>query len=188
MVKTIPLVVDGKQFPSLKAAADSYGVTTNDISRRLRWGWTPEQAVGLEPHRRRANRGVAIEWNGKQYPSIRALAVAVGEAEGTFAKRLREGWTVHEAVTGKRKRPPTHANAIEFRGAKFDSLTSLADHHNVKRLVFSKRIARGWSMEQALGLAAETRSKTPETDRFSRVIALLCGRRRIPVRVALRPA
>lgn len=152
MVKRIAIVVRGREFPTLKAAAAFYGLTLNDVSRRLRWGWTPEQAVGLDPHHRRATRGVAIEWKGKRYPSIRALADAIGESESTVAKRLREGWTVDEAASGHRKRPTTKGTKIEFRGEKFESWTSLAEHHNIGRLVFAKRVKRGWSIEQALSL------------------------------------
>jgi hypothetical protein len=93
---------------------------------------------------------------GKNYPHLKALADAVGIDSKTFRARLARGYSLEDAVTGNMKpRVSGAANTIEFEGTTYPSKGSLAKAHGTTWSIASRRLLRGWTMRQALGLDPE---------------------------------
>jgi|TARA_R110000824_G_scaffold54248_9_gene149735 hypothetical protein len=98
-----PITVDGIEYESMSAACRHYGLTEgfwfDKVSRRIRDGWTIEQAFNLEPPppREAANNEITVCY-GKTYNSHTDLAEAYGLSQTTVSQRIREGMTPEQAV------------------------------------------------------------------------------------------
>lgn len=92
------LVTSAGKFASIRDAANYFGIEEGTIYRRISLGWTPDQAVGLEPHTRKPRQTKEVACAGKTYPNSWALAQAYSKMEKLVAKRIRQGWTPEQAV------------------------------------------------------------------------------------------
>jgi len=145
------LVVKGKAYESLLDAAAYYKVNPTTLARRLRHGWTNEQAVGLEEKPQRIGSAKEVVYKGITYPNLKHLAEAFGKNVEMLRRKLRDGQTLDEALTKRvEKRIRVDAKSIEFNGNFYPSIKMLVDKYQVKSSVFKKRIKRGWTIEQAL--------------------------------------
>lgn len=78
-----PVVVDGKEFASLRHVADHYGRRLAELKGHLSLGWTLEQAVGLNRPPPRAERYAFSLPKGL---TLKALAFALGVHSSTVRK------------------------------------------------------------------------------------------------------
>lgn len=146
----------GVKYHSVLELAQQYGLHQSTVARRLRDGWSPEEAVGIQPKPKRKGHGTSVTYMGKNYPHLKALADAVGIDSKTFRARLARGYSLEDAVTGNMKpRVSGAANTIEFEGTTYPSKGSLAKAHGTTWSIASRRLLRGWTMRQALGLDPE---------------------------------
>ena len=95
------VTIDGRVFENITVAAAAYGVPVRRVRRRLRNGWTAEQAVGLHPKPRIPQGGTPVEIHGVRYPSITSAVRAFG-IEGARNKIYQRiytlGWNPVEAI------------------------------------------------------------------------------------------
>ena len=71
--------------------------------------------------------------------------------------RRKHGWSLEEALTGKKKPDPV----IDHLGNEYKSKTEMCKAYGVRLDVYCQRRKRGWSLEEALtgkkkGLTAGT--------------------------------
>lgn len=146
--------VRGKSFASIKGAAEYFGASVSNVGRRLRTGWTVEEALGLAPHRiRRPLQMVRIETSQGVFPSIQEAAKHFGVEAGTIQYRLSEGWTADQAVgIAYRKRKPKITVAVVCAGKSYPNRWELARAFDKKPQLVAKRLDSGWTPEQAVGL------------------------------------
>jgi hypothetical protein len=145
------LVVKGKTYESLLDAAAHFKVNPTTLARRLRYGWTNEQAVGLEDKPQRVGSAKKVVYKEITYLNLKHLAEAFGKNAEMLRRKLRDGQTLDEALSERlEKRISANAKSVEFSGKSYPSIQSLVDAHHVKATVFNRRIKRGWTMEQAL--------------------------------------
>jgi hypothetical protein len=143
---------EGFIFPSLLELASHYGVHPSTVARRIREGWTTEQAVGLSPKPGRIRSGVAVTFQGKKYSSLAGLAREFGIAENNLRARLQRGLAIDQAIAGVVRKPKGNAAPVEFDGITFESKSALANAFGVTWAQAGKRLCRGWTMRQALGI------------------------------------
>ena len=97
-----PFEVGTYSFSSLEVATRFFGLYEHAISTRLRAGWSPGQAAGLElPSDNRSGKhphSRAFTLEGVDYPSISKIAEVYGIPHQTIGKRLRRGLSIEEAV------------------------------------------------------------------------------------------
>ena len=150
------LVCQGVTYPSVKELADRYQVHPSTVGRRLRDGWSPEQAVGLVERQKPEALGVSVTYKGKQYRNLKLLADELGLDAKTFRARLARGYSLEDAASGQmRPRVSAMAAEIEFEGVTYRSQDALAKAHATKWSIVYKRLKRGWTMRQALGVDPE---------------------------------
>lgn len=153
MGESTRLIVEDKTFESLLDAAAHYKVHPTTLARRLRYGWTNEQAVGLEAKPKRIGSAKEVVYKGITYPNLKHLAEAFGKNAEMLRRKLRDGQTLDEALAERlEKRISANAKAIEFNGKSYPTIQALVDVYQVKATVFNRRIKRGWTKEQALGV------------------------------------
>ncbi len=155
-MKTKTVICEGVSFNSIHELSEHYKVHQSTIARRLRDGWTPEQSVGVAPKPIRLGHGISVTYKSKTYPHIEALANELGIDGKTFRARLKRGYSIEDAATGTmRARVSAVAKSIIFEGKEYRSQTALANAYGEKWSNVTRRINRGWTMRQALGLDLE---------------------------------
>jgi DNA-directed RNA polymerase specialized sigma24 family protein len=157
--------VDGATiaFPSHAEAARAYGVPPHRLSRRLRAGWSIEQALGVLPPPPSRNT-VRFQHDGQEYvySSVGEAAKAHGLREGTVTRRLASGrWTLQQAL-GLEPAPSSPGDACtvrkDGRQKTYSSLRQAARAHGMEvNTVRHRLIQMKWTIEQALDLAPPPR-------------------------------
>ena len=145
-------VLDGHRFRTIKDLAAHVGLHPSTVGRRLRSGWSLEEAVGRKPPPKRRGHGIPVVWKGIEYPHLEALAAAIGVDGDTFRARLYRGYTIAQAVAGIEKpRRGGAAKPISYRGLEYPSRKALAAAYRTTGVLLQKRLKAGWTLAQALG-------------------------------------
>ena len=173
-------VVDDTRYETKADLARAFGIKPSQFYWRLDAGWSLGEALGLV--KKSHHQSQAIKIDGKQYSSHREAAAAFGIDEGVFNKRLSLGWSLEEAAgirPHKRKREG-NPQKIKFLGKGYDSKKELGKAFNLKPSVIMRRVQRGWSEREAVGLddpPPRNRSKNgEERDHSWRVIQTIDGK------------
>jgi len=168
-----PIVVEGVRYPSIADAARAYGLTGLKVSSRLRdFGWSIDQAFGLEPAPPRAGAPIEISLviagRTRNFPSIKAAADELQKDYGVVRSRLQScGWTVEQAFD--LEPPPIHDKSdgrhikFVFNGERFKyaSVKEAAMTHGLERSLVDARVNRlGWSFAQSLEIAPPPKQKS----------------------------
>ena len=150
MVAKTTLYCDGKSYSSIAELAQAFKLHPSSVGRRLRDGWTPEQAVGIQD-RRRLGHPNWVTFQGKKYRDLVELAKTYGIDPRNLRFRLSAGYSLKDAIEGNfRQRVSAVAKAITFEGKRFDSYQALGNAYGQKASNVLRRLQRGWSLEQAL--------------------------------------
>jgi len=150
--------VGGVRYKTLTAASEQLRVPLSSASRWLKKG-TPEQAFGLEPKpKRKSSRGHVVEFTheGKKdrYASLRAAADAHGVSESNLQRRLKDSWSIQEALElverpGAKQKKPVRIR-LDGEMVTYVSRGAAARSHGLSVQTFLIRIRRGWSTRRAL--------------------------------------
>jgi hypothetical protein len=94
------VVVKGKEYPTVAAAARAYGFDPVLATSRVQThGWSVEEAIELVPKKKWERDGTVITVGGVTYRSIREAAKAHGLPAHVVGSRVRNyGWTYEEAL------------------------------------------------------------------------------------------
>ena len=97
--------------------------------------------------------GKPITYNGQKFSSHKKLARSRGILYETFLYRLKNGWTLPEAI-GDEPTPYTSANAIpiEVDGVRYDSIAIAITALGLTSSTVYVRLSRNHSIEEAFGL------------------------------------
>ena len=148
-------------FETRRDACRHFKLNEKMVDSRLRNGWSLEEAFGLKdrqakPKKFRAisatDRTQSITFKGKLYPSKSKLASAYGIKPATLLYRLRNGWTIGQAV-GHENMPQNNprVNFYKINNEEF-STQELLKNYDVDISTFRARRKRGWNLEQCLGI------------------------------------
>lgn len=139
--------IDGKLFATQAAAADYYNIEPTKFNWRLRNGYTPEQAAGLEPWDGAGPKTIVVK--GARFRSIQAAAEEYGISPHTAAQRVRSGWTPEQAM-GLEEAPDYHSKPIEivFGDKSFVNQNAFCQAAGVSDALVLKRRNEGWSYQQ----------------------------------------
>lgn len=93
----------GNVFPTATSMAEEYGVSLVTLLKLLNKGKTPEEATYLLSQRT-SKRGEYVDHLGVKFSSRAKMLETYGVNSATFYKRIEHGWSLEEALTGKRKK------------------------------------------------------------------------------------
>ena len=156
MVKALPIEVGGRQFATLSGAAKHFGVSLQAAARRLRAGWTPAEAFGLDPPRlrRMTSRGVKLKTTVGTFRTLEDAERQFGVPAGTIQARLARGWAADQAVgIAPPPKRTKDGSRVQCAGEIFRTIVELAEHYGKPYLLVRKRLQLGWSAEQAVELS-----------------------------------
>ena len=94
------IIINGREFVSLESAARTYGMSRNTVDYRLSKGWTPEEAVGLEPRPSHAAKtpGIPVKVLDREFKNIKEAAKYYDRAYTHVIERLKHGCAIEEAL------------------------------------------------------------------------------------------
>ena len=116
---------------------------------RLRNGYSPsEAATGINI--RCGKEKPAVDHKGKEYTSILEMCKAYGVSYHKFNERLKKGYTLESALTGKNIIKNRSKEVKDFNGKKFESESAMCRHWHVNISTYKKRLKLGYSLKGAL--------------------------------------
>lgn len=152
----VSITVAGITFSSMREAAAHFKQHYGNVARRIKSGWSYEEALGLKPHKKKIpSRGIKLTTSAGTFLSIRAASDHFRIEEGTIRKRLAMDWTPDEAVgLAEHRKSPRQTKEITCAGKCYPNSWSLAQAFGKKEKLIAKRLLLGWTPEQAVELEA----------------------------------
>lgn len=149
------VTIDGKVFISRNAMARNFGLDEATVAQRInKYGWTIEQAIGLQPAPKREPHRNETIVGGRAFPSFRAACRAHNVSEVTVRKRIGLGWSTEAAfgiAPSEKKQNPNNI-VVSVDGQSFPSIARAASFFGLTGGAVRQRLAAGWSIEQAFGM------------------------------------
>jgi hypothetical protein len=150
--------VAGQTFATHKAAAASFGIDFRRYSLRInRYGWSPEQALGVEPPPNGPS-GISVAVtlkDGQRFKSLSAAETHFGITSGVASHRVSIGWSLEQAL-GIESKPRRRTGAVyrfSIAGRDFSSQREAAEYYGVDYKRYNARVKqKGWTPAQALGI------------------------------------
>jgi len=149
-------IINGMYFISFNAACRHFGVDTQIAhQRKNRYGWSIEQALGLEPAPKTEPRRNPFELVGHEYPNFKAACAAYGLEDGTVRSRIKNGWSKEQAfgIDPSPERAPQEGVKAIINGTEYLNAGEMAETFGINAATITRRLRAGWSPEQTVGLA-----------------------------------
>lgn len=134
----------GRDFASIKAMAEAWGLPADTVADRLRKGWPLGRALTTPFHGK--FRRVVDPESGYVYPSISECARATGLSIATIFTRRRTGRADLAGYAGRLNSTP----ARDHTGREFPSIAAMAAAWGIPRHTVYTRLLRDWSIERTL--------------------------------------
>jgi len=147
--------INGNRFDSFVAACAHHGLDDSAVRGRLKKGWSVRQAFGFDPAPARLGSNCKpITVANEYFSSLAAAAKRFGVQRHSAAKRISQGMTPEQAFGLSPSPQHTRAGkSIEVDGVHYQSLAAAARKFGVEPRLVSGRIRKGWTIDQAFGLA-----------------------------------
>lgn len=137
----------GNEFKSFLKMCQYYNKDFCTVKNRLDKGWSLEDA--LTKNKTTSRGTTTYDHLGNKFDSMLAMCRRYNINYKVVDKRLRDGWELEKALT-----TPTikaHKKSYDHLGNEFASITDMCNHYKtVTPTAFNERIAKGWTVEQAL--------------------------------------
>ncbi|MBS3799094.1 GIY-YIG nuclease family protein [Pseudoalteromonas sp. BDTF-M6] len=141
-----PTEVDGIVYPSFSEAARLCGLSPSTVRKRLKDGWTKNEAFGLEAKNNYLGP-IAFEFEGRSFSSLRQAAEYYGIDNSVAQQRKNNGWTVEQIL----KTPSKSSKiAVTVNNKSFKSISDAARYFGIRPKLVHSRISKGWSVQSAL--------------------------------------
>ena len=154
-----PVTVHGVEYVSLNSAMDNIGLKRSEYRRRLKNGFSPQEALELPEKFWR-------EIDGVKYKSKSEAFRAFNVSEGAFRHRVKKGMSIEEALSTpmntKKKAIP-----VCFRGKKYRSINQVSNAYLIMpALIFQRMRNSSETVQEALEYYIE-RNKKIENNEIS---------------------
>ena len=148
-----PIWFRGEEYPSQTALAKKFGVTRFNFEARINNGWTVEEALEVverkKPKPKHYKKVCAF---GREYYCLSEAARELGVNPKTAMRRIADGWSVEDALTGKRSDITKNWNIYEVEGKTYIGQEAIAEAYGLTVMAFRARLNRGHTLEKALGI------------------------------------
>jgi hypothetical protein len=119
-------------FSSLAEMATHFKVHPSTVGRRLRDGWSTEEAVGFKK-RKKLGHGNQVIVDGQSFKTIKEACQVHGLNPETIRARIRNGYSVQDAFSGKfKERYSGLAKTVSFEGTEYPSIEALGEKFLIK--------------------------------------------------------
>ena len=153
-----PLTYKGKTYKNFAEISRHLGVAYSTMKYRLCNGETNLDEVLKVTNGINKGRSKPVTVNGETFESMDKACSHYNIAYSVVRNRLRRGWDLERAFTSNANRKCSISiNDTDIGEVLvFDCLADACRHYNLNYVVVSKRLERGWTMEEALNLVDRT--------------------------------
>ena len=141
-----PITYAGKEYPSVSALAEAYGLTLKNCSARLARGRPLENKV--TSHSKEGAPRKPVEYKGKTYASMAELATAFSLNVKTCASRMKKGQPLEPKALPM---PPNHCKPTTYDGREYPSVKALADAYGLDVRLCRRRLQLGVPLDRCAG-------------------------------------
>ena len=142
---------DGKEYKSITALAKAYGCNYDIVRRRLKKGFSVEDAISKSKFANKREVEKFVGPDGKEFKSLRALTKAYEYNYDTVRRRLKKGISLEDALSKERiSRKPTDKKFIAPDGKEYGSIKALAKAYGCNYDTVQRRLKKGFSVEDAI--------------------------------------
>jgi hypothetical protein len=143
----------GKQYNSHKELSKLFNISYSVFQGRLNKGRSVEEALDLIKRKIIWARSRSIEINNKYFDTLTDACNYYGLKLPTVAGRLnRYGWSIEQAFEIDVAPKTVREIKIKINKQNFQRASDAARHYGIKPYVLTKRLRKGWSIEEALEL------------------------------------
>lgn len=150
---------DNKYFESIHAAALFYNYPSESVLRKsLSNGLSLDEALTISPKKSRLDADIYVDnkdkkakviiYKGKEYSSLKKLAIEYKVPYMTLHSRLRRGISLEDAMS--RDFISSRKKVIDFDGNIFPSESAMCRHYNISTSLYRQRLKIGWNLKDAL--------------------------------------
>lgn len=145
------VIVDhlGVKYSCLGEMLNKYGITLKAYKKRSYRGWSLERTL-TTPIKDTQVATECVDFNGKVFPSMKALCNEYGVSHASILYHTRRGKTTEEALKILLSPENFIYQVKDHLGNSFSSKVEMAEHWKVNYDTFRDRIKRGWSLEESL--------------------------------------
>lgn len=146
----------GNKFKSKSAMCRYWGINDGTFDSRIKNGMTQEQAL-TAPKQETVVSKSCTDHLGNKFPSISAMCEYWNNIDiSIYNERRKNGWTQEKALTTPSTSRPIPKSETKLRtdcfGNTFKNIQKMCDHHNTSCKRYYKRINKGYSQIEALGV------------------------------------
>lgn len=134
-----PCTWNGKQYPSMAAAARDVGIGEYRMSTRLKKGYFRD----ADMQRKNQNKKRFIVWDGVEYTSISEASRATGIPTSTISRRIHNGDASSDSIKNTVGTP----KPCEWNGISYKSVQAAAKACGIDPSSMRDRLAKGYTHE-----------------------------------------
>lgn len=133
----------------LKDWCHDFGKEPQLVSKRLKLGWTIEDALTMPVDTDFSRPSLFVTLDGITKP-LSAWRKVYGIQPTTVLYRIKHGWTLEEALTTPVQTEPLDDSPLVTLHDETKHLNQWRTVYGLKRTTVDERLKRGWTIEQAL--------------------------------------
>lgn len=138
----------GNEFESQKAMCECWRINTTTFINRIKSGYSLEEAL-TQPCRSDKYRPCE-DHLGNKFDSVKDMCKYHGIAPSTFATRRKFGWSIEKCLSTEISLANRAVKCTDHLGNEFPSKRAMCRFWKIDVDTFTERIARGYSLEEAL--------------------------------------
>ena len=143
----------GREFYSISEMCRAWNVPRSTFENRISKGNSIEECLtGSCKDNRKKER--VKDHTGREFSCASEMCKAWGTNISNYYYRLHRGYSLEESLTGDfssiRISPKGKRGCVDHNGKRYDTITNMCKQYGITSTAFSKRLSRGYTLEQAL--------------------------------------
>lgn len=140
------VIYKNKEYASIKKLCNEKNVSYAMVIQRLKLGWSIEDAIDIPVKTHR--NGKKVKYNGKDYPSLRSLAISQNIPYHVLQMRVKNGMNIQTAV--ETPVGELMGNETIFENKTYPSFSKMCREFNISPSIVLSRLSMGWTLDKAL--------------------------------------
>jgi hypothetical protein len=136
----------GNRFESKVKMCDYWGMPRTIYFRRIRNGWTQEDALTKPIENKNAKHDHVKDHTGRKYNNINEMCSEWNISKRQYIVNIRNGCSIEEALTTVTEEyPKTYKDHL---GNEFSSINEMCRYHGVTKTTLRSRMELGWTLRE----------------------------------------
>jgi len=150
MITENTYIVNGVNYPSIAKLSEAYNIPVKRVQKRVRNGWTLEQAIEIEPSPK-ALKNPELIVEGMTFKTRTAVAKHYGiDPKLVHERTTKRGWTIEQAVGLEEPDSGSYCKSIEVDGKAYSSMREASRELGISQSTFMNRVKSGNDLSVAV--------------------------------------